>query len=77
LDHEIKKLSKILEEMNPYEEIFPDTKLIEEGILDSLTMVLLIGCIEKEFGIKVPEDELKISNFETMGSIMKMIRILK
>ena len=50
MDHEIKKLSKILEEMNPYEEIFPDTKLIEEGILDSLTMVLLIGCIEKEFG---------------------------
>ena len=77
MDHEIKKLSKILEEMNPYEEIFPDTKLIEEGILDSLTMVLLICCIEKEFGIKVPEDELKISNFETMGSIMKMIRILK
>ena len=33
--------------------------------------------MEKEFGIKVPEDELKISNFETMGSIMKMIRILK
>ena len=37
MDHEIKKLSKILEEMNPYEEIFPDTKLIaDDGTADRL-----------------------------------------
>lgn len=68
---------EILREINPYEDISPDTKLIEEGILDSLTLMLLVSMIEKEFEIKVPEDMLQISNFETIDNIIQMLQILK
>lgn len=72
-----KRLLEMIEEINPYEEVSSDTKLIAEGILDSLTVILLMGAIESEFHIKVPEEETKISNFETIDSIMQMIQMLK
>lgn len=76
MDNE-KKLLEMISDLNPYEEISMDTKLIEEGILDSLTLVLLISSIETEFGIKVPEDKIKLSNFETIGNMTELIRQLK
>lgn len=71
------KIIGIIEEINPYEDINETTKLIEDGILDSLTLVLLVSCIENEFGIKIPEEKINISNFETVQNIVLLLENLK
>lgn len=67
----------ILKELNPYVEINAETKLIEEEVLDSLSILLLIDELEKEYGIEIPLDGLKIEDFQTIFSISDMINRLR
>ena len=71
------KIIGIIEEINPYEDINETTKLIEDGILDSLTLVLLVSCIENEFGIKIPEENINIFNFENVQNIVLLLENIK
>lgn len=70
------KVLKILQEINPYEEINEESRLIEDAILDSLTLVLLISEIEGAFQIKIPEDKLQPELFENIPMIVKLINEL-
>lgn len=63
----------ILHEMNPYEEIDENTNLIEEGILDSLTLVILVNELEHAYCIKVPEKDLKPEIFESVAHIVSLM----
>ena len=68
---------KILREINPYEEIDETSRLIEDSILDSLTLVVLINELEETFHIKVPKDKLQQEFFENVSMIMKLINELR
>ena len=70
------KLLKLLQEINPYEEIDCNTQLMEEEILDSLTFVLFITEIENEFKIKIPETKLQPEYFESVNKIIELIESL-
>lgn len=70
------KILEILREIEPYEEIDEASSLIEDGILDSLTLVLLINEIESEFQIKIPEDKLQPELFENVPKIVELINEL-
>lgn len=70
------KLIEIIKEINPYEEITEETELIADGILDSLTLVLFISCIEKKFNIKIPDNMIKVETFKNITAIDKMISSL-
>lgn len=67
------KIINLLLEINPYEEIECDTLLLEEEILDSLTLVLFITVLEKEFGVRIPEEKLKPEYFESVNKIADLI----
>ncbi len=72
------KIMELVQEINPYEEINESSRLIEEAILDSLTLVILINEIEEFFNVKLPEDKLKPENFENISEIAEMVeKILK
>lgn len=71
------KIIDMIREINPYEDIDENTKLIDDGILDSLTLVLLISCIESEFGIKITEEKMNVANFETIQNIVSLIQNIK
>ena len=43
--------------------------LLENGIIDSLTMIELLTFIERRFGVTVKDDELIPENFETIDAI--------
>ena len=43
--------------------------LLEHGVIDSLTMMELIGFLERTYGIQVTDDELIPENFETLSAI--------
>ena len=70
------KILEILREIEPYEEIDETSSLIEDGILDSLTLVVLISEIESAFQIKIPEDKLQPELFENVPKIVELINEL-
>jgi acyl carrier protein len=64
----------IIKEINPYEDIDENSLLIDEGILDSLTLVILINELEEKFNIKIPEDNLQPEMFETVSKIEDLVK---
>jgi acyl carrier protein len=50
-----------------------DLDLIDEGLLDSLSLVDLLVRLEKEFGITVAMDQLDLDDFRTVQRIGKYI----
>jgi acyl carrier protein len=50
-----------------------NTDLVEEGILDSLTFVELLVCLEQEFMVKVPMDSIDIDNFRSTAKIAEFV----
>lgn len=68
---------KVIQEINPFDDFDTDTELLEEGILDSLTLMIFIERIEETFEIEVPEEYVILENFATVKTIMQMIEKLK
>lgn len=71
------KILEILKEINPYEDIDKESRLIEDGILDSLTLVILISELETAFTVKIPEDKLQPELFENVTKIEELINGLR
>lgn len=73
----MEKLLEILEEIKPgvdYENI--DT-LINDHYLDSLSILSLISELEDEFDIVIPTVEIIPDNFNSVKSMMALIKKLK
>ena len=49
------------------------TALIEEGILDSMALMQLVGFLEERTSVRVPDDEVSPENFETIEAIERMV----
>ena len=50
-----------------------DLPLIEEGIIDSLGIFLLIAFIEDQFKIKIRPEDVVMDNFESVNAIKRLI----
>ena len=66
-----------IREINEYEDFEDDTNLFEYGILDSLSLVLLINNIEERLGVFIPEEVVTLENFATVNKIAGMVDSLK
>ncbi len=71
-----KEILAILGTIAPYVEIHPNTKLLEEGILDSIGMILLINELEKTYAIAIPLERLKAEDFATITDIASLVKRL-
>jgi len=47
----------------------PEESLFESGLLDSFTLTDLVGELEKQFGIRIPDSELTPRKFDTVARI--------
>lgn len=47
--------------------------LLEEELLDSMSILYLVSEIENEFGLQIPVDEVVEENFKDVESIVKYI----
>ena len=68
--------SQILKEfMYDQPEVILDNKslLIEEEIIDSLGIFVLISFIEEQFNVKINPDEVVLDNFETIETIKFLV----
>jgi acyl carrier protein len=50
-----------------------EESLVESGIIDSLGIMKLVDFIEKEFRVKVSDDDLVPENFETVDAIATLV----
>ena len=64
----------ILQEINPYMEIETDTKLLEEEILDSMEILLLISELEDKYQIQIPLESVQLEDFQDILSITKFVK---
>jgi acyl carrier protein len=50
-----------------------DADLVQTGILDSLALVELLVCIEKEYGTEVSLDDVGIEDFHSIAKIAEYV----
>ena len=50
-----------------------DTDLLEEGLLDSLSFVDLLLCLEQEFGTVIRLEDLELDNFRSVARIAAFV----
>jgi len=68
------RIIALIHEVNIYAEVESNTHLLEEGVLDSLSMLFLIELLESEYSFKVPEEELRPENFLTVDTICDLVK---
>ncbi|MCD7761930.1 MAG: phosphopantetheine-binding protein [Lachnospiraceae bacterium] len=55
---------------------FSQDALVDDGILDSLTIVSMITTLSLEFGITIPYDEVIPENFNSVDAITELVEKL-
>ena len=50
-----------------------DDRLLEKGVIDSMSIVEMISFIESEFGIHASEDEVSDANFGSLAGIARFV----
>lgn len=71
------ELMGILERLRPELEFEKETKLIDDGILDSFDLVSLIGEINDTFDVEVSFDDIEPENFNSVEAMLSLIRKLQ
>ena len=73
----MEKLLAILNELKPGVDFESQTKIVDDGILDSLTIARLIGMLEDEFDIEFEVTDLIPENFNSVKAMAEMIERLE
>lgn len=66
-------LMEILEDVNEGIDWAHETKLIDDRIIDSLTVITMIADLEEAFQIMIRAEEITRDNFNSVESIWNMI----
>lgn len=67
------KVLKILTEVRDDVDFEKETKLIDDGILDSFDLISIVSELNEQFVIDITVDELEPENFNTLDAIVKLI----
>lgn len=52
----------------------PDDDIFEQGLVNSMFALQLVMYLEKEFAIKIENDDLQLTNFNTVNHIEQFIQ---
>lgn len=55
------------------EELTDDFPLLENRVIDSLGLFRIVGFLETEYGVQVPDDQLVPDNFATLRTIAGLV----
>ncbi|WP_158253687.1 acyl carrier protein [Chromobacterium alticapitis] len=53
--------------------VTPETALLEEGWLDSLTIMSIVTAVEQEFAIAFPENKIVAASFRTPAALWAVV----
>ena len=73
----MEKVLEILMDVRPDVDFMNETKLIDDGILDSFDIIAITSEFNSEFDIEIPIDELEPYNYNTVENIWKLIQRLQ
>jgi len=54
-------------------DLHDDDRLLEKGVIDSMSIVEMISFIENEFGVHANEDEVSDANFGSLAGIARFV----
>ena len=70
------KVLALLQSEYPEIDFTSSNKLVDDGILDSLTLTGIIAALTMEFGITIPYEEIIEENFNSVDGMAKMVKKL-
>lgn len=71
------KLIALLEDIRPDVEFSRETKLIDDGILDSFDIISIVQEMNEAFDVEIDVDKLEPANFNTVDAMVELIRSLQ
>lgn len=71
------ELLEMLEEINPEADYETCQSLVEDGVLTSFELVMLVTRIQDAFGVSIPPSWIVPENFNSAAAIMGMIERLE
>lgn len=71
------KLLEILQELRPDVDFTVEKSLLQSGILDSLSIVMLVSDLQEAFDIEVTPIDILPENFKSAETIYAMIQRLQ
>lgn len=70
------RIREILEKEFPDIDFSGDFDLVDDGVIDSLAMSVIIALLSMEFDITVPKSEINQENFNSISAMAAMVRRL-
>lgn len=68
---------KVLQDEYPNIDFESSNELVDQGILDSLTITGIIAALSVEFGITIPYEEITEDNFNSVDAMAAMVERLQ
>lgn len=71
------KILQILQDVRSDVDFENETKLIDDGILDSFDIISIVSGLNDEFEIEITADELEAENFNKLEAIVALVKSLQ
>lgn len=68
------RLLTVLQESYPEIDFESSEELVDDGVLDSLTLVGIISALSLEFGVILPYEDIVPENFNSIDSMVALIQ---
>jgi acyl carrier protein len=68
------KITAILQSVRPELDFTRSSDFIEDGLLDSFDVALLVGALDKAYGISIEGVEIIPENFKNLQTIEALLR---
>ncbi len=68
---------KVLQEELPQIDFLSSNTMVDDGILDSLTITEIISILSMEFDISIPFEEIVEENFNSVDGLANMVERLQ
>ena len=69
----MEKVLEILTDVRPDVDFMNETKLIEDGVIDSFDIIAIVSELNEEFDVQIPIDDLEPKHFNTVQAIYELI----
>ena len=71
------EILQLLQEVLPGIDFESSDRLVDDGILDSISITTVIGELSMEYGITIPYDAIVSENFNSIQAMARMVERLK
>jgi acyl carrier protein len=67
------KILELLQSIQPTADFTHSEDFLEDGLIDSVDVIMVTAAIEKEFGISVPGDQITSENYASVERLAALV----